>query len=816
MHATRRAPQANERSERQRDRGAAARPSTLRPAQPAGLPHAGAESHDLEDIPSSNSAAIQRLFAGPSAALADHASPPSVATIARQGVATASSAYPHRAQIQRLFGRHSLASVQAHRGHTAAAAARSIGAAAYTRGEHVAFDGAPSLHTAAHEAAHVVQQRRGVRPPGGVGRRGDVHERHADAVADAVVRGRCAEKLLDSTPRTGTRAADSAPYAAVQRITREEAMDDARKVRDLRTWDPNVGYTQRGGWVTPIGERGRVKRRNKRHQLVDERQITGLKIGSFPQETERYLALNRGALTLRQLHRLPEETAKRIDPRTDTPRNILRGPLASSWTFAKHELAGPRASQADKTIMKRLWEFREHDHERVLQRTKREVNRQYGSDRGLTGWSAAGSTSLTSDIDVNLKGEATELAVAEFNRQFTQVDGWPYEAGVVYDVNVYALDFLHAPRGVAPPAPGPRLIGEEGKREGRPQGGIRDAAIRAVDTTNQEEWSLLKVRLYMTEAQWRGYKHSVDPLDARNGTWNSVERKYDDYRRTLVDEMKALTGSRLPLAPRAGQTGVESIHSAASRLVGGGGARHDREAQIENLTIGASNRIYERKLQDVARLRQRLKGQIAWYEHALRSGHQRIARRIERQVDQLVADLRDALSEAALYSNEAYLTSGAVNHTVVGLQIGAGISQTKANALQAVNENLGDSLKEMSRHGGSLGEAAFKAGKYMWRLADAAIDMGVRTADVRRLYRAGYEIANVIKKRTGVDQHGLSADEVQRELEIPDRRRRGVLLLKRKVTAIATAIAARYNTHFRAHHADVRGGTITSGRRARL
>ncbi|MCA9661469.1 MAG: hypothetical protein KC486_24225, partial [Myxococcales bacterium] len=642
--------------------------------------------------------------------------------------------------------------------------------------------------------------------------------RHADAVADAVVRGRSAETILDRTPSAGSRAAPSSPSAAVQRITREEAMEDARTVRDLRTWDPNVGYTQRGGWVTAVGERGRVKRPNKRRELVDERQITGLKIGSFKQETERYLALNRGALTLRQLHRLPEETAKRIDPRTETPRNILRGPLASSWSFAKHELAGPHSSRADKTIMKRLWEFREHDHERVLQRTKREVNRQYGNERGLTGWSAAGSTSLTSDIDVNLKGEATELAVAEFNRQFTQVDGWPYEAGVVYDVNVYALDFMHAPRGVAPPGPGPgpRLVGEEGKREGRPEGGVHDAAIRAVDISNQEEWSLLKIRLYMTEAQWRSYKRSVDPADARNGTWANVEAKYDLYRQTLVDEMKALTGSRLPLAPRAGQTGIESIHSAASRLVGGGGARHDREAQIENLMIGASNRVYERKLQDIARLRRRLQGQIAWYEYALRGGHGRVARRLEREVDQLVADLRDALSEAALYSNEAYLTSGAVNHTVVGLQIGAGISQTKASALQAVNENLGDSLKEMSRHGGSLGEAAFKAGKYMWRLADAAIDMGVRTADVRSLYRAGYEIANVIKKRVGVDQHALSADEVQRELQIPDRRRRGVLLLKRKVTEIATAIAARYNTHFRAHHADVRGRPITSGRRARL
>lgn len=51
----------------------------------------------------------------------------------------------------------------------------------------MAFREAPDLHTAAHEAVRVVQQRDGVRLRGGVGEAGDAYERHADAVADAVV-----------------------------------------------------------------------------------------------------------------------------------------------------------------------------------------------------------------------------------------------------------------------------------------------------------------------------------------------------------------------------------------------------------------------------------------------------------------------------------------------------------------------------------------------------------------------------------------------------------------------------------------------------
>ncbi|HZJ68368.1 MAG TPA: hypothetical protein VFD36_32930, partial [Kofleriaceae bacterium] len=68
----------------------------------------------------------------------------------------------------------------------------------YATGSTVAFASpSPSLHTAAHEAAHVVQQRGGVQLAGGVGQAGDAYERHADAVADRVVAGASAEDLLD-------------------------------------------------------------------------------------------------------------------------------------------------------------------------------------------------------------------------------------------------------------------------------------------------------------------------------------------------------------------------------------------------------------------------------------------------------------------------------------------------------------------------------------------------------------------------------------------------------------------------------------------
>lgn len=104
---------------------------------------------------------------------------------------------PYAERIQASFGAHDIGSVQAHAGGETTAACDAMGAVAYAHGEHVAFGHSPSLHTAAHEAAHVVQQRAGVALGGGVGQAGDAYEQHADAVADLVVRGQSAEALLD-------------------------------------------------------------------------------------------------------------------------------------------------------------------------------------------------------------------------------------------------------------------------------------------------------------------------------------------------------------------------------------------------------------------------------------------------------------------------------------------------------------------------------------------------------------------------------------------------------------------------------------------
>lgn len=132
---------------------------------------------------------------------------------AARAIAGAGGPLPYLDIIQAAFGHHLVDHVQAHTGASVGVAVRAMGAEAFASDGHVAFADAPSLFTAAHEAAHVVQQAAGVDLAGGVGRDGDRYERHADEVAERVVRGQSAVDLLDTFVGRPAAKAPTAPAA---------------------------------------------------------------------------------------------------------------------------------------------------------------------------------------------------------------------------------------------------------------------------------------------------------------------------------------------------------------------------------------------------------------------------------------------------------------------------------------------------------------------------------------------------------------------------------------------------------------------------
>jgi len=166
----------------------------------------------IDDAGSQQQPAVQRSAGTRGAAAMSN---DTVQQVATQGVAGAGGSLPHLDRIQRLFGRHDVSGVEAHVGGPAAAASTAIGARAqaYATGNHVAFAGTPSLHT----AAHVVQQRGGVQLKGGIGHEGDPYEQHADAVADAVAgkqRRSASVPLRRNAPASGDTAKRRAAQGA--------------------------------------------------------------------------------------------------------------------------------------------------------------------------------------------------------------------------------------------------------------------------------------------------------------------------------------------------------------------------------------------------------------------------------------------------------------------------------------------------------------------------------------------------------------------------------------------------------------------------
>jgi len=156
---------------------------------------------------------------------------------AERGVASPTTSLPFADRIQSSFGAsHDVSKIQAHVGGDSAG---EMGAKAYATGNHVVFDRAPDLHTAAHEAAHVVQQARGVNLYGGIGEAGDSYEKHADAVADRVVAGQDAADLLSGPP-------GGAGGAVIQKKTKDEEPAVEQQPADVEVAESHRRTAQEG------------------------------------------------------------------------------------------------------------------------------------------------------------------------------------------------------------------------------------------------------------------------------------------------------------------------------------------------------------------------------------------------------------------------------------------------------------------------------------------------------------------------------------------------------------------------------------------
>ncbi len=362
---------------------------------------------------------------------------------------------------------------------------------------------------------------------------------------------------------------------------------------------------------------------------------------------------------------------------------------------------------------------------------------------------APGSTEPTSDIDLNTFNQGTECLVMVFNSNFAI--GWEnHEAGIVFDVNVYAKDFK------------PDTSNIKGKRR-LPSTvlplfilPIRDhvfieRSIEYIDADKQLRAGLLKLRRYMAERtlidaednlqwltsapEWTDFKKLLKEsgLEKMEGTLYSVDQEFKKNQSLLGWTINQAAGSKKDTLRNMIAQFLKDNSIPESALP----ALDSKKVADRNKLMAAENRIYEVKLQKVAAER-------AVFELT------KFADKTNLTIgaDSAYLNMRSSLSDALYFANEAYVTSGAVTQVVSGKQtLGAGVksdrkdAEDKANIAYGAHElahsivdQLADIYKETKRHylhhpeqaGESentrrerLGDSILAAAKYIHRLFNA-------------------------------------------------------------------------------------------------
>jgi hypothetical protein len=491
--------------------------------------------------------------------------------------------------------------------------------------------------------------------------------------------------------------------------------------------------------------------------------------------------------TVEQIDALAPADIEAIDPTSLVPYRILHDVLHQSWHNAKEQLLSPgRTTPKRKAMMQVLVDYREWHHKQILEEVRGELATRTADAEALKASGGAGSVTLSSDIDVNLKGNHTELAVPLFNERFRASSRlpahvWDLEPGVVYDVNVYAVDFMHSIRPVVGPGDHQVTV-KEGARKDHMAGGISDPAMIDADRHNQLVTALFKTRLFMDAAQWAQYRRLVcrgipaAALALQNEAFEVAEIRYAGY----LDEMFGRIGTRLGGLVDQRKSGVDQLKDAAAlKLPGADGVDHHAvEAARENVLMEAANRIYEQKLATIHAERQVLKETLAEYAkydyRDMLGADPQLAvtaatevPRLGARIDRALLRLRALIAEAAMYANEASMTDATVSHVVLGLQMGREIDQQKVEGINAVHENLGDVMKEAGRYP-TFGQAAFKSGKYMMRMADAGKNLGFGYIwGVQVLYDLGRKISVDIKQRADAGTADADAESEAAARAVP-------------------------------------------------
>ncbi|MFG0247325.1 MAG: hypothetical protein ACF8OB_00445 [Phycisphaeraceae bacterium JB051] len=374
-----------------------------------------------------------------------------------------------------------------------------------------------------------------------------------------------------------------------------------------------------------------------------------------------------------------------------TLKNTLMTDFAGSWKAATDNLMG---SPTDKILLQKLGTLRKHEVDKLLDDIMRRIEAKTGQKLEAQ---AFGSTTLTSDYDLSIKGPGAERVITEFNKRYRKLYGGR-ESGTVFDTNVYTdpvYSFIPPDSALA------KALGPKG-----------------ADDVQQFMYEHMANAKYMTPGQWQ--KHVEQVLEATPGRHKGAIKR-------LLEEVEAREfASRAAINKRMNELGLDPSDAnsrlrAQNDLYGQTLTRIDELRQYQNgldlLAEGkpASFKI-PRKDQSSAfasNLR-RYNELISDTNPATKAASQAQAKELlSRMRTSLSGNLRNNQGAALYYASEAYQTEGTIKHVVGELQKDKRVIDpdilksplaeepplTRGQYINSFNENRGKLFKELNDKG---------------------------------------------------------------------------------------------------------------------
>ena len=338
-----------------------------------------------------------------------------------------------------------------------------------------------------------------------------------------------------------------------------------------------------------------------------------------------------------------------------------------------------------------------------------------------------GSSSVTSDIDLSVKGAQSEAALEYFNTNFRTELGVAFEPGTVFDINLYSLDWMHGGTETIAGKAGDRTSTIVPDKENNLQ--AVDLAGLEDRSNTQEMWSYVKIMRNLSPVEISGYKTEVlKTFTQGTPKYIAMSKKLDDAKQNTVAFQNKVAMKVEEMSEQFNANMRKNSLRTAPSSFTHGVTSHDKEEhyKAEALKTSASNAIYQELVNEVKSIRIRIQ--------IVKNGTKDAE---NKSIQNLASLLASKISEALTYANEVYASEGGVLHTVYGKQkankkkaeYAASVDKkdiktvntvlSKKQYIQSVNENVGDSIHSLNHNSHMPKYAVFRAGKYLDRLCEA-------------------------------------------------------------------------------------------------